>query len=285
VTWLRVLPPLVALAGCGFELPRAAAGDDGPADANPDAPRDMPGDEGNASVVPCGTPNANGLIACYEMEDGFTDGRLNDSAPARRDAITTGMIAAQRPVPLSVAAQVTPIANTRVSQDPVLDRFAGYTLAMWVHPDSLPTSGTVYGLADHELQYAMLIANNGAVEESRCVHTGVTKFEWTEGLPTSEWSFLACTWDGTFLCAYRWTSTTSHQHFCHRVTTQPQSVGAQGLAIGHLSNEGTPHSRFDGALDSVQLYDHGLGEDELCAIIGQPAGCLPCNTCETVNRE
>jgi len=280
VKWLFIAP--VLLASCGFELPRAQNG--GGSDAtNPDQPGEGNGPEGGGNVtVPCATPDATGLVACFEMEDGFDDGELSDSAPAHRNAKSTGLATAERPLPptMSTAAKVTPTAVTRIAQDAALDRAAGYTLAMWVQPDSLPAQGSAYGLLDHELQYAMVIGLKGSAEESRCVHTGVPDYEWTENLPTGTWSFLACTWDGAQLCAYRWTATGSHEHFCHQPTLPPAAVGAQGLAIGHLSNIGAAHSRFDGALDSVQIYDHSLGEDQLCALIGEPAGCLPCNTCQ-----
>lgn len=284
--WLLVLPLGLAV-GCGFRLP-SPPGVGGGSDASSlDMPAKDAGNDGNDSndgndghvghvVVPCATPDATGLVACFEMEDVLTDGTLDDSAPAHRNATSTGMVAAERPVPLtSLAAQVTDMAVTRMAQEAVLDRAAGYTLAMWVHPDSLPAPGKIYGLLDHELQYAMLLGRNGGSEESRCVHTGVTRFEFTDALPTGTWSFLACTWDGSELCAYRWTTTSDNQRSCHSPSELPAATGQQGLAIGHLSNNGEAHSRFDGALDSVQIYDHGLTEDQLCALIDQPAGCMP----------
>jgi len=277
VKWLCIAPLLIA--GCGFELPRAMNG--GGSDA---APPDHGGgsDEGGGDGrVPCATPDGTGLVACFEMEDGFDDGKLSDSSPAHRDADTVNMMTAERPVPptMSTAALVTPTAVTRIAQDAALDRAAGYTLAMWVQPDSLPANGSAYGLLDHELQYAMVVGMKGSSEETRCVHTGIADFELTGDLPTGTWSFVACTWDGTQQCAYRWTATGDHEHNCHQPILPPAAVGAQGLAIGHLSNIGSAHSRFDGALDSVQIYDHSLGEDQLCALIGQPAGCIPCDTC------
>jgi len=60
----------------------------------------------------------------------------------------------------------------------------------------------------------------------------------------------------------------------------PAETGAQGLAVGHLSSAGAAHNRFDGALDSVQVYSRGMSETQLCALAGQPAGCMPCDgTC------
>ena len=277
--WLCIAPLLIA--GCGFELPRANNGGGSDA-APPDQGSGGDGEEGGDRRVPCATPDSTGLIACFEMEDGFDDGMLSDSSPAHRDADTMNMMTAERPLPptMSTAAQVTPTAVTRIAQDGVLDRAAGYTLAMWVHPDSLPANGSAYGLLDHELQYAMVVGMKGSTEETRCVHTGIADFELTGGLPTGTWSFVACTWDGTQQCAYRWTATGDHEHNCHQPLLPPTAAGAQGVAIGHLSNIGSAHSRFDGALDSVQIYDHGLGEDQLCALIGQPAGCIPCDLCQ-----
>jgi hypothetical protein len=50
-----------------------------------------------------------------------------------------------------------------------------------------------------------------------------------------------------------------------------------GLSIGHLSDTGAPQAPFQGKLDSVQLYDRPLTGTELCAIIGEPGSCLPCD--------
>jgi hypothetical protein len=193
--------------------------------------------------------------------------------------MTSGLAAATRTVPdVSNAAHVMPEAKARVLEHAALDLAAGYTLAVWIRPVREPAVGEAFGLVDHELQYAMLSARSSTTGnlENRCVHTGIARYEWTEVLPVDAWSFLACTWDGTTLCAYRWTATTSTERYCHAPTELPHDNGAQGLAIGHLSDGGVGHSWFDGAIDSLQLYGRGLTEPELCAIAGQPAGCMPC---------
>jgi hypothetical protein len=73
---------------------------------------------------------------------------------------------------------------------------------------------------------------------------------------------------------------TDHERYCHTPTLGPATSGSRGLAVGHLSNEGAPHAQFDGALDSVQVYSRGMSEAQLCTLIGQPAGCMPCDFCE-----
>ncbi len=224
------------------------------------------------------TPDPTGLVLCLEMEDGVDDGTLFDSSPGRHHAVTSGLVPAMRTVPaMSPAAKVGPSSVMRVPEDPAFDRDAAYTVALWVRPDTLPAIGEVYGLLDREEQLAMLVGRSttGALQ-NRCVHTGVTRFEWTEQLPEDAWSFLACTWDGSQFCAWRWSSTTDTERFCHLPTIPPSAAGSQGVALGHLSSSGDAHSRFDGALDSIQIYDRGMTEAQLCALVGQGAGCMPC---------
>ena len=229
------------------------------------------------TTIPCSAPDATGLVLCLELDDGVTDGTLTDSSPGHHDAATSGLVPVMRTLPgMSPAGKIGATAVTRVPETPALDRDSGYTFAVWIRPDSLPVFGVVYGVLDHEEQYAMLIGHTATdTIENRCVHTGVARYEWTEGLTANAWSLLACTWDGTQLCAYRWSSPTSHEHFCHAPTIFPTATGSNGLAIGHLSELGAAHSRLDGALDSVQIYDHGLTENQLCTLVGQGTGCMP----------
>ncbi|HEV7555541.1 MAG TPA: LamG-like jellyroll fold domain-containing protein, partial [Kofleriaceae bacterium] len=88
------------------------------------------------------------------------------------------------------------------------------------------------------------------------------------------WTFIACTYDGDNLCAHRFTSSGNHDSFCHGDAGQPNQTGAHGLAIGHLSNSGNPIDRFDGDIDSVQVYSRALTRADLCAVAAQPATCL-----------
>ena len=237
------------------------------------------GNEAPSGVAPCTTPDPTGLVVCLEFEDSVSDGVLDDSSPAGRNAQTTGVAQVPRDANASsMAADVGPQAATYVAQDAALDLKSAYTLAAWVKPDSAMPASTVRGVLDHEGQYAMIASTSpsGAIQ-NRCQHTGVAKYEYTDRLPVGQWSFLACTWDGTQLCAWRWASATDHEHYCHTPTTGPAEAGAKGLAIGHLSSNGAAHSRFDGALDSVQVYSRGMSEAQLCALAGQPAGCMPCD--------
>ncbi|MCW5802946.1 MAG: hypothetical protein KIT31_11215 [Deltaproteobacteria bacterium] len=253
----------------------APPGDDAP-DAAPQAP------DGTVARAPCATADATGLVACFEIDDGVGDGVLEDSSPAKRDAATTGLGAATRGT--SPAAQVGASSETRVPHEAALDLPAAYTISVWVRPDALPeVGGGVYGIVDHEQQYAMLISNSAVVGlQNKCVHTGVARSEYTERLPVGAWSFLACTWDGVELCASRWTGAGAGQHerYCHKPVFGPAPAGAHGLAIGHLSDGGAAHSRFGGALDSLQVYRRAMSADQLCAQVGQGPGCLPCDLCE-----
>jgi len=273
---MRLLSILSLLGACSFTAPAAMTASN---DASTDGALAIDADEASG-VVPCMTPDASGLVLCLELEDGVDDGMLSDSSSGRRHAITSGLVTATRTVPaMSTAAHVGSQSVTRVAEDLALDLDGGYTFGVWVQPDTLPAEGSVYGILDHEQQYAMLVGYSAGSLENRCVHTGVARYEFTTVLPVGTWSFLACTWNGTQLCAYRWTSPTSNEHFCHTPVVAPSLAGTQGLAIGHLSEDGTAHSRFDGALDSLQIYNRGLTEDQLCTLIGLGAGCMPCSGC------
>jgi hypothetical protein len=242
-----------------------------------------PPDGPNTSVAPCSAPDPTGLVLCLEIEDDVADGTLLDSSPRQHDAAAQNLSAATRTIPaMSPAAEIGPTTEIRIPESADFDRDAAYTIAMWIRPNTLPDLGTVYGLMDHEQQFAVLIGRSGVDGslQNRCVHTGVARFEFTEQLPEDAWSFLACTWDGVDFCASRWSADGDTERFCHKPLLLPSTAGTQGLAIGHLSENGAPHSRFDGAIDSVQLYDRGMTADQLCTMIGKPAGCLPCTICE-----
>jgi hypothetical protein len=232
------------------------------------------------AVVPCATPDSTNLVLCLEFEDRLDDGVSSDSSPGHHDATASGLATVTRNVPtMSTAAHVGTQSTTRVAEVPALELAGGYTFGVWVNPDKLPVDGSVFGVLDHEEQYAMVIGHSpvdGSIQ-NRCVHTGFADYEWTDNLPTSTWSYLACTWDGHEMCAYRWTSPTDHLRYCHVPPMPPHPTGANGLAIGHLSDNGTAQFHFEGALDSLQIYSRGLTEAQVCAVIGQAPGCTPCD--------
>ena len=267
-----VLPCVIA--GCGFEVTPGVRSDAridsaiDAVDAVIDTPLEPP--------VQCSSPITSGLLACFELEDGVADGTLRDSSPARRDATATGLVATQRTAPAtSAAAAVTSTVSTYVADDGALDRAGGYTVTMWIRPDGVPgTTGDVYGLYDHEQQYAAVLARLNANDlHLRCINTGA-QYEYTDGIPVGSWSFIACTWTGQTLCAQYWSTSSNHQRFCTQTTIATE--GSRGLSIGHLSSSGAPESPLNGAFDSLQLYERALTDAELGAIIGQPATCLPC---------
>lgn len=264
---------MVGATGCGFSV-APAGGQDARADGAADGVLSV-----DATVRPaCTATTTTGLVACFELEDGVDDGTLLDSSPSHLDARTAGLVPASRGA--SHAASVQPGAVTYVPQATQLDRATGYTVAMWIRPRSMPGAGAVQGIYDHELQYASVLRGDPISGlQAHCIHTGVARTEWTEHLPLATWSFIACTWSGTELCALRWTSTGSHERYCHHPTNLPVDAGAHGLALGHLSSAGVAENPLDGDLDNLWMFDHALTADELCTELGQPAGCLPCNTC------
>lgn len=259
---------------CSFSAQHDVSGDPAGVDAATD-PDVTPPSDAELQIVPCDTPDPEGLVLCLELEDGVADGMLYDSSPARRHATTTGLLEVERPLDTasSRAALVAPDATTYVTQTAALELSTAYTLAAWVFPETVPATGDARGILDHEQQYAMLVRRgSGSVLAHHCAHTGGDS-EWTEELPPDAWSFVACTWSGTELCAYRWTSATSHEQWC-RPAGPPATTGAHGLAIGHLSENGEAHSRFDGKLDSVQVYSRRLTEAQLCTMLDLGANCM-----------
>jgi len=266
---------LVVITGCSFSGPGTSpttGGDDdvAPPDAavaidagettTPDAPV-------VAGFAPCATTNSFGLVGCYEFEDDLTKGSLHDSSPSMLDAQTTGLMAATRAS--GQAARVMTSNATRVAQNAVLDRAAGFSVLMWVNPTTLPGDGKVMGLVDHEQQYAIAIGRDEEDVTLRCILTGGQYYEWADDVPANKWSLAACTWDGIHLCAYRWSAASDHAMNCFEPSDGIASTGAQGLAIGSLSASGAPSFRFDGAIDSLHVYNRALSEGELCSEVGQ----------------
>jgi len=273
---------VVTVAGCSFHGMSSAVESATPADADVSADAAIDGKppiDGAILVnaVPCTGPQT-GLVACYELEDGVDDGVLADSSANHFDATTSGLTPAMHGS--SHAATVGAASMTYTPTTSMFDRAAGYTEMMWVNPVTLPDTGEAYGLLDHELQYAMaLVTDNGDNIESRCIHT-MSSYEFTASPLPNKWSLLACTWDGTNLCAMRWTASNDHERNCFVPGVAPAATGMHGLAIGHLSTAGSAHDQFDGAIDSIHLYDHALMSSEVCAAAGQASNCLPCDQCD-----
>jgi Concanavalin A-like lectin/glucanases superfamily len=274
----RSIVTLLLLGACSFE--KTVAEQSGVPDAR-DGAEMMTGGEESTSIAPCKTPDPTGLVVCLEFEDEVGDGMLDDSSPARRTVTSTGLAQLSSMMPMGGTTNVVDVgtaARTYVAQDAALDLKSGYTLAAWIKPDTAPAANTARGVMDHEGQYAMIVSANGTGDMyNRCQHTGVAKYEYTTRLPVGVWQLMACTFDGAELCAWRWASATDHEQFCHAVSLQPAASGTNGLAVGHLSSSGAPLYRFDGALDSVQVYNRAMTEAQLCAMVGQPAGCMPCD--------
>jgi hypothetical protein len=108
----------------------------------------------------------------------------------------------------------------------------------------------------------------------RCILTGLDFYEWVDGITANTWSMFACTWDGAQVCAYRWTSPTSHSTNCFQPDSLPVATGSHGLAIGTLSDMGMPTFPLSGELDSIHIYNHALTETGLCTAVGQTDGCM-----------
>jgi hypothetical protein len=232
-----------------------------------------PGVDSGVARAPCSAPNAMGLVACYEFDDSFSDGTLLDSAIGHHDATTSGMTPTTRGT--SNAASVGSQAKTFAPQSTDFDLAGGYTVSMWIRPRSLPFGGDAYGLIDHENQYAIALVDDpdDGFVMVRCIHTNVDN-EWVAMTSSSGWTFIACTFDGNNLCARRFTSSGDHDAFCHGGAGAPNATGIHGLAMGHLSNGGNPSDRFDGDIDSVQVYSRALAKADLCAVAAQPATCF-----------
>lgn len=273
---VAIVALLAALGACGFDIGLRAT---------PDAGRDSGGgsDSGGDDamdpdmpppMVDCGSVAGSDLVACFELEDGVADGTLVDSSASHIDAATMGLAPTQRTKPASsAAATMGAAARTYVPDAPRLDLASGYTVTMWIRPTDVPSSGKVLGLFDHEQQYAGDIGrtSTGGQAELRCINTN-RAYVYTNPIPVDEWIFIACTWDGSTLCASYWSSTIAHDRGCG--TTGISSDGEQGLAIGHLSSSGAPESPLIGDFDSVHVYDRALTSTELCAMVGEPTGCF-----------
>lgn len=283
VSWWR-LPGafLVALVGCSFPAGGATPGTDASGDASrPLADGVQP--DGRPPTVPCAAADLNGAALCLEFEDDVLDGVLLDSL-SKHDAIATGLQATTRPngpAP-SNAADIGVAASVRVAEDPEFDLHTAYTLSMWLNPHQLPPSGQVMGLFDRETQVAMVIGSDpddGSVGAVLCIHTGMARREWTIDVPVDTWSFVACTWNDSTkeMCAARWSGPLDHQYFCNTMGQTPTGAGTRGLAIGHLSANGAATARLDGSIDSAMVWRRSLAADELCALAGVSAGCLPCD--------
>jgi hypothetical protein len=252
-------------AACQFS-PAAPAIDGGGGRIDATVPGgDGSGPDGAGEVGACLAVDPAGLIECFEFDDDLGDGLAASGLAGARDADLTGGLPAARPGSPAVTIGPGPDPGTRSGPGRARPR-----AAVRAAPGQPRRPAAAAAGRRPKLRGPLRPHRRGQPARLRVHHGGAGR----------RLVAAACTWDGTRLCALRWSAPDDHQHFCTDTVGAPAPAGAHGLAMGHLSDGGQASARLVGAVDAVHVWSRALSADALCAELGQPAGCMPCDGCD-----
>jgi Concanavalin A-like lectin/glucanases superfamily len=263
---VRALVAILAVAaGCGFhpEVSSDAGGGEPGSDADLEA---MPGSEPLSFVAPCYAPDPTGLVLCLELDDpGLA--QAGDGSPGHHDAAVTAANVATRDLPAtSQAAQIvsTSVIQTESSTDFDLQRL---TLTAWVRREGTPATNGKYGLVHTFGQYYMALDDQGrvfcAIEDTNTVYVRPG-----DATTLDQWDFVACTFDGTELCAWRFPGDdgSNGESTCGQPpNTVTLNTGlAAGVSVGSIATTSGHTSHLAGRLDAARVYGKALDQQHLC---------------------
>jgi hypothetical protein len=263
---------LVLVAGCGFKPAASTDANTNGSDADLGGMEKPPGSE-PLPVAPCYTTVTDGLVLCLELDDQNL-ATAKDGSGLHHDATIAATNVAMRDVPMpSQAAQIISTSIIDIAESPDFD-FQTLTLAAWVHPEGMQVSGQQYGVIHNRGQYYMSIDDQGEVYCA--VENGGTAYVRPgDVLPLNTWSFAACTYDGTNICAFAFPSTTgaAGNAVCGNASVAVNTNFTSGISIGSLASATGAHSNhLAGKLDSVRIYSRPLTKAEICTT-GGISGC------------
>ncbi|KIG14233.1 Multiple EGF-like-domain protein 3 precursor [Enhygromyxa salina] len=199
--------------------------------------------------------NDQSLIACYQFEtaDQVVDGSTHaNHGFAAKLGLGVGVSGMALECATSEAVQVPDSAS--------LDVKSAVTMAMWVHPQTVPQFGRDVWF-DNSGQYGMMFdANVGFVCRILTNH-GTSQIGVDAGVvPPGEWSHIACTYDGAMTRLYA-----NGLSLATLSTTGVMLTGsAEPVAIG--SNSPLFNERCTGKIDSLLIYDRALSDAEIGAL-------------------
>ena len=269
--WLVVLTRLLVLsvAACSFHTTNGATPITDAHAGSADAMADAMAVHSDAALPRCDTSDPS-LKLCLEFDEGglATATTALDGSGLHHDPTIANVTVATRTVPMRSQAVQT-AGNTSMSIAPSSDfDLQQFTLSAWIKHGGNPPMQQ--GVVDTGKQYTLSIDNNGNVV-CAVSHNGTT-FGLVPGAPTNtnEWDVVACTYDGSQLCAWTFQNGSSTaMGGCGPFSQSIDTNGGFGTTIASWAQTPIPpSSHFIGSIDQVRIYGRALTSQELCTAAG-----------------
>jgi hypothetical protein len=210
---------------------------DGMRDGAPDAPTAF-----------CDTADTT-LVGCWEFE-----GNVNDASGQNNNGTATSVSYATGKV--GMAAVLTASSHIAVPDNASLFTQTGQvTVEGWINPSSLPTGTARMGIVDDDSRWGLFIYAGEIRWTTNTTNATVT-------LPTSQWSHVASTWDGTTAIIYVNGSVAG-------MMSGGGGVGAgngNGVALGGNSPSA---DTLDGMIDQFRIFNMPRTAGQICHDAGK----------------
>ena len=205
------------------------------------------------------TPSLYGGVAYYKLDE--SSGNASDSISSNTLTNTSTTYASGK---INNGAVFNGSSSKLVNASPVLPSGnSQYSIAFWVNPTALPTSTNKMSLVNYGAGsvsndvIGVVLYNNSGTQKINNVFTNLD-IEVTNTLPTSTWSHLVVTYDGSTATMYlNGTSINS-------TAKSSLSVSSTNLTLGTWIN-GTAF-RFNGAIDETGIWNRALSSTEVTAL-------------------
>jgi len=275
---VRALALAMMVGGCGFQ-PGSVAGDgdaDGGTGTDAGAPAHDTSFDSNRvasdTAMPSCAVSDPDLRLCLEFDDPnlATATIAVDGSGLHHDATVSNIGVVTRTVPTTsqaITSDDTTAIRIAKSSDFDLQTF---TLSAWVNRTALAE----YGLFDTGKQYTISINNGNGQVECAVSNNGNTTSQIAAQTAQDEWDLVACTYDGTQLCAISFRNgSTSSQSACvgYNMTLDTGEPSGSAVAAWAASST-TLQSHLIGAIDQVRVWARALSTQEICTA-GGLAGC------------
>lgn len=191
------------------------------------------------------------LAACYRFE-----GNINDESSYRNHGSASNVTYVTGPAGQAVRTSTN--SDIVVPGSAILNPANAITIELWVQPQTTLASGRS-GLIDNDAAYGIFVHPGNAIT---CTVAGGSVSA-SSVLTNTEWTHIACVYDGANLRLYRNGSQVGKTAQTGKVSTNATG----GLRIGHNNPTGDP---FDGAIDGLRIWRKARSATLLCI---QPSDC------------
>jgi len=219
-----------------------------------------------------------GLLAYWPFEENGGDFARNATDPSLDGQLRNAPIwvAGQRGRAMAFDGVDQFAVVSDSGSDSPLDVTIGMTVAVWVRPDALPSSGAVKLLAKDNI-FEFEIGHAGPGTYSARLNN-VRRGRGTSLVEVGAWQHLAMTWDGTTVRYYVNGQSDGSAAFAGPMAANDNDAGIAARPVG---SSGTGF--FQGRLDELRLYARALSDGEIAELAVADVHCpaLPAATCRS----